>query len=342
MADNSNNTSKTHWSIEELYRKAWPIVWKNKILWIFAAAACSGGLSFRNGFNFGGNDSKLFRDIFQTKPAETAGSVQKVLGAATSAPHDLFSALFSSVPVWLYFILIAELLLFITILGIISFISQSWATGALLTNIQSCLSGGKATIHEASEKALRTIKPLILLNVIPGIIIAATALVGFSVLGIGLSVSPPAFKVIFGLLIAALMVLLFYSAVMLAFSLIWAQRLVVNSQMPARKALWTGYYLARKKFWPSILLAVVNNILSVIILGAPVVAGAGFILLTAFSGFSKGLFGIHNSYLTIIAGLLAVLLIPAFIVFLTVASSVITAFKAAVWSLAFNKIKLLT
>lgn len=331
---------KSDWTIDELYRKAWQIVKNNKLLWVFAAAAGAGGLSFNNGFNFGSKDFTDLQKLFNTPPPPSSNEISRVLGtasnaavASTSTASELFSTIFSAIPVWYYVVLITELLFLILAGIIISLIYQNWATGALLENVQNCINGGKANIREASEKAFAYIKPLLLLSLVPGFLLSIGAGLVLILLIIGIAVAGTTLKIIFGILLFIAIITSALAFLMLSMSMIWAQRQIVLEKMNWRTALSSGFYISKKKFWATALLGLVNFVLSGIVTIIPIIA-AGLI---AFIG-SLIVFFIMKALLPLWLFIGAILVITL-IIGLTVLTAIITAFKATVWSLAYTNIK---
>lgn len=319
------------WNIEELYRKAWEIVKKNKILWVFAAAVGS-GMSFNNNINYNGGELENFRKFFENKP--TPGSDEfAVLGAATNSFSDMLTHLFSSVPPWFYIALALEIIFLILAGIIISSVYQAWAQGSLLENIQVCINGGKADIREASQKAFGYLKPLIFLQIVPGLILMLTFILSFIIAVILLIIIiNGALKIVFGLLILILILAAFIAFLMFNLTLIWAQRLVITEKQSGINALKKGYKIARKKFWASLLLGTVNSILSGIITLIPI-----FVIAVIGIGGVFAAWKIEIIRIPLVAA--GIFVFIALIILLTLLASILTAFKAAVWSLAYMNIQ---
>lgn len=332
MTSGENKTviEKPDWIIEELYRKAWQIVKNNKMLWVFGAAI-GAGTSFNYNNSFSKSDTEGFRKLFEGNPQQ-GQELTRVLGESTSATGSIISQLFSSVPQYLWILLGLEFL-FLILFGIfISLIYQSWATGALLESVDRCIKGGKAAIREASEKAFTVLKPLLWLEIIPCLLLTLGSIFSFIILIAGIMFAPSILKAIFGLLLFGFVLFLIYVSVMLTASLIWATRKVVTENKPAREALRFGYNIAKKKFWATLLLGLVNNILVVIIFAIPLVVLIGIIIAAFIASLSFQALGVA---MFIIGGLFLFALVIAG----TVVSGILSAFKATVWSLAYGNIK---
>lgn len=331
MASEENKViiEKPDWTIEELYRKAWQTVKNNKILWVFGAAI--GAATSFNTSSFNNSDIKDLQKLFEGEPTKTQ-ELTRVLGAATLTTDSVISHLFSAVPLYLWILLGFEFL-FLILLGIfISIIYKSWATGALLENVDRCIKGGKAAIREASEKAFTVLKPLLWLEIIPSLILTVGSIIVLVILGAGIAFAPIIFKAIFGLLLFIFVFFLIYAWTMLTVSLIWATRKVVTENKPAKEALRHGYSIAKKKFWATLLLGMVNNILVAIVFGIPIVAVIGLIIGAVFA--SKSILALGT-----IMFIIGSLLLFALIIAGTVIGGILGAFKASVWSLAYSNIK---
>lgn len=325
--ENKALIEKSDWTIEELYRKAWQIVKNNKMLWVFGAAI-GAGTSFNYNNNLNKSDIEWFQKLFEGNPQQ-GQELTRVLGESTSATGSIISQLFASVSLYLWVLLGLEFL-FLILFGIfISLIYQSWATGALLENVDRCIKGGKAAIREASEKAFTILKPLLWLEIIPQLILTLIIIAGFTVLIGGFVLVTGLSRIIFILFLFGFVIFMIYVWIILTTSLIWATRKVVTENKPAKEALRCGYNIAKKKFWSILLLGLVNNILVAVVFGIPIIAVIGLIVGAIFAGKSFGF------ALFIIAGLLLFALIIAG----TVVSGILSAFKATVWSLAYGNIK---
>lgn len=318
------------WKIEDLYRDAWSIVKKNKILWIFASALGAGS-SFNSNFKFNDSDSKSFQEIFknfESKPQ--LNEVNDVLGAATSSVSDFLGSIFSAVPVWLYILLIVEFVVLILIGSIITLIYYSWAEGALLENINKIILGGKADIQEASKKALSYVKRLLFVGIVPGLLLT---LIVFAIFGLLVFLSfITEMYILMGILGFIFLIAVVYAYTLLTFTLIWAPRKIVSENVSYKVALVSAYKIAKRKFWSTFLLGIINNIVAFVVFIVPSV-----VLAFLFGGgFAAGYFVEELRIpLIILGGLLIIVVMLLF----TVGSAVLGAFKTTVWSLAFSKIK---
>ncbi len=332
MTSGENKTviEKPDWTIEELYRKAWQIVKNNKMLWVFGAAI-GAGASFNYTSSLDKSDTEWLRKLFEGEPTKSQ-ELTRVLGESTSATGSIISQLFSSVPQYLWILFGLEFLFFVLFGIFVSVIYQSWATGALLENVDRCIKGGKTAIREASEKAFTVLEPLLWLEIVPGLLLTLGSIFSFIILIAGIMFAPSILKAIFGLLLFGFVLFLIYVGIMLTASLIWATRKVVTENKPAKEALHCGYNIAKKKFWAVLLLGLVNNILVVIVFAIPIVVLIGIIIAAFIASLSIQALG---TVIIIIGGLFLFALVIAG----TVVSGVLSAFKATVWSLAYINIK---
>lgn len=318
------------WIIEELYRKAWSIVKKNKILWVFAAAA-GGGMSFNNSFNFRGNEFEGLQKFFDNSTIPSANEVD-VLGTATSSASGLFSYLLSAIPFWFYIILAFELIILFLTGIIITLVYQAWAQGTLLEGIQACISDRKVEIKESSENAFKYIKSLMFLQIVPGFLITLAFAAGIVTAFFLLIAIDGTLKILFGLLIFLLIVAAFFAFLMLSMTLIWAPRIVVVEKKSAIDAFKSAFRITRRKFWSSLLLGIINNIISGLVILLPVIVF--LVLIVAGIFIAKEIVQFRLVFI-----ILGVLLVFAFVLFLTLGGAIINSFKAIVWSLAYDKIK---
>lgn len=320
--------TESDWSIEALYRGAWQIVKHNPVLWLFGMAAAIAG----SGYNFRFPDvdpqgwQKIFEDAYQQ------GGNDAVLGNATSALFESVSQLFAHVPVWLYVAIGIELLIFLAITIVLALIYSNWANASLLSGIQLAMQKKPVSIADSSERALSKIIPLLQTTFVPSLLLSVIMLVVIGMLAMGIAISPSGLKAIFILFLIVWIAVLIVAWFLLSLTLIWASREVVVHNKKPREALGHGYHLAKKKFWSMLLLGFVNNIVTTMAIAIPVglMIGAlvgGFFAFSSYKslGISLFVFGGTLLFLFLLAG--------------WVIAGVITAFKAAVWSLALEAIK---
>lgn len=328
---------KSDWNIGELYTTAWETVKNNKVLWVFGTALATFSYSFSSSSgnsNFDEKDLEKLQNLFNGSPATStnAVSVNNVLGATAHTFSQTLGQIFASIPIYIYLILGLELVLVIIFWIVVSLIGKAWTEAGLLQGILSGLNKQTVTITDCSKKAFKSIKGLIWLNLIPTLLLMLAALVIFAILGFAVTLTEGLVQIPFIILTIIAVGAFIYWLVMLTLSLIWASRKVVYEEQKAKEALFFSYKIVKKKFWPVILLGLVNTILGFIIVGVIAATITGLII--------GGLLGYQlNQALGI--GLITVGALTGFL-FISASlfiSGLLTAFKAVTWSKAYLNIK---
>lgn len=326
------------WSISELYSKSWQIIKDNKILWLFGMAAVgisSGSLRI----NISSENIDSIKKFFQNNdPGATSNKLTQVLGASTNTSAETIKNLFFAVPIWVYVLLGLGILLLILIDTILGLIYQAWANGALIAGINAEAISQRPTISQSSNNAFPAIKGLIWLNIIPILIFfLITAVVsGILILGI---VFLPSFSKAIPIILAVIAVIgAFIGWTFLTLTQIWASRRVVLDKKPAAESFSSSFKIVKKKFWHMLALAIVNTMLSLVvmfIMAAPliIVGIVGGVAVFSFI-FSKP----NPSLLPFLFTIGAVLFL-LYTVGYTIFSGILNSFKASVWTLAYNHIK---
>lgn len=324
-------TAPADWQIGKLYEKAWEIIKKNKVLWIFGAAIAGIGSSYSSS-NFQSDDFKFFEKIFQQDSVPTnPGQLTQVLGATTDSSFgQILTQLTANIPSYFYFLLSIEVLAVVGVMLFFGILKSAWTTGGLISGTYLASEGKSVTIRDSSEKTFPHLRSLIWLQIVPSLVVFGGAVLAFGILTLVITLGPTPLKIIFGLLAVVGFIALLYILVFLFFSQIWAPRKVIIDQDPAKKALFSSYKIAKKKFWAMALLALVNSILGFIVVMVPLML-IGVIFALGFLGF-RG-----NFNPVVILPLLPI--IPVFIFGFLLLSGILTAFKATVWTLAYQKIR---
>ncbi len=329
MEENSNQPD---WSISELYEKSWEIVKNNKILWIFGMALAGAGSSFSSFSNSSSNFKDLVNPSFNPIPSPAPDQINQVLGAATSttAVSNILQIL-SAVPWYFYAVLVLEII-FLVVLGFaISIIYSAWSHASLIQGIQTAYNHEKPTIADSSEKAFSAIKPLAFLSIVPSLVVVSVGIITSIVFIFLLTLGGAVFKIIAGLMLVVWIIFFLLALIMLSATLIWSYREVILGKKPAMEAFKRGYYLAKKKIWSMLLLGFINTILSAVVTGIPIVIAigvivGGFLSLSAFKN------------LAVVLIILGAALFFVIIIGLTFLGGILNAFKASVWTIAYNKI----
>jgi|SRR3989344_6801527 len=324
---------KPDWSIGELYEKSFKIVKENKILWFFGAALAGLGSNFNSGGDTSGDSSSL-QELFKQNPQESSNQVfSQVLGEATSSPFkDVLSHTLSQVSIPLLIILGISVVLTLILAIVIGLVYQSWLKSSLIISTDLASKNQKPTIKDSSFKAFPTIKSMIWLDIIPFLVFVLATILAITVITLGFAKGDTLIKIIFGILTLVFIGAFMYNLIMLLLTQIWGSREVALNQKSGFSSFKRGWHLSKVKFWPTLLLGLVNTILTGIIIGLPLVVIFGFLVggfasLEGYSplGFSLLMFG--SLFLLIFA--LGFLLL----------AGILNAFKATVWTLAFNAIK---
>ncbi len=327
------NTTKSDWNISDLYEKAWQIIKKNKVLWIFgiAVAGYSGGSNFNSGSSrdFEEKDIENFQHLFNNQ--ESFGNFTNVLGTATNEPFtESLKAAFSSIPASFWFILALEIIALILIYIVIFLVASAWANASLIQGIQMAINNQKVTIQDASLKAFASIKGLIWLSIISFLIVVGLVAIPIFLLMILHALVNSAGLTV--LLAIPTGIAVFVGIILMTMTEIWAVRKVVLEGTPAIEALKRSFNIAKRKFWSMFLLGVVNTILAGLIMLVPILIFGGALLGGVFGGIAN-----RELIPTLIIG--GVILFLVFAIAHAFLSGVITAFKATVWSLAYKQIK---
>lgn len=329
-------TSVSDWNISELYSRSFEIVKKNKVLWIFGTAL-AGTASFNGNFQGSGDFFNNF--LKQTPEKESAPEkISQVLGAATSPSPltDLFSQIFSQIPVYYYLILGLELFGFAVLVIVTSLITKAYLTSALINGVALAINNQNVSIATSSKPVFSTLTQLIKLQVIPGLIFGLVSFGVFLVLILGLIFGSTAVKIAFGFILFGALIAFSIALLLFTMTMIWAERKVILDKTAASEAFWQGFKIAKHKFWPSLLLGLVNNIL------------AGFIsfvlIILVIAGVTGGVMGTIFTYkdnpaLAFSFVLIAVLVVVGAIIASALISGITTAFKASTWSLAYKSLQ---
>ncbi|MBI2028113.1 MAG: hypothetical protein HYT07_00755 [Candidatus Levybacteria bacterium] len=322
------------WEIGKLYNQAWNIIKKYKVLWIFGlASGASLSFNFNLPFNFNSDKIKDVKENFQSFPGEIAsGGLTQVLGASDSQVLELLSNLFSSVPFYFYIILAIEIITVFILAIIIGIISKAWSTGLLLEGVQTSILNGIPNIRDSSEKAFSHTKSLAWLQTVPPLVLAVGFLTISIIIFITIIIPTTIVKILLGLLSIITFGVVLYGSIYYLLSEIWASRIVVLEKKSGKESLFRGYKIARKKTWAMILLGLVNIILSMFILAIPVLIIIGII-------FGGMLTSGQNQSLGIGLFVIGAILVIPMIIAMILLGGILNAFKATVWSIAYNNIR---
>ena len=329
------DNNQPDWQISNLYSRSWTIIKKFKLLWILGLASAGGSsYSYSRTSNFNPDN---FNQFFNQPNHDLPQKATQVLGTATSSPFmESIRSIFASIPFYFYLTLGIELLLLILIGIVVSTVYSAWAEGMLIQATDTASDDKNPTIADSSQKVIPHLSSLIWLQVVPILSLLAAFLVGSLVIVFGLAIDSLATKIIFGLLGVVALGAFIYWVIMLTLSLIWAPRQVILDGKLGKAALFSSFKLAKKKFWPMLLLGLVNVILTALISFAIVlVAGIGIGIL-AIIGI---LLGKAIPALTPALILLGIIVITPLIIGFSLLGGITNSFKATVWTLAYKAIR---
>lgn len=318
------------WTISELYQKAWFMVRNNKILWLFALAFGGGlmsGSGSSNSSSSGGSSStwQFFQNFFQNHQQSS-----KVLGDATSSTADIIFSVFSGIPFWLIALIGFELFFLLFIIITTFYIYQNWAHAALIETIETISNGGKATIRDSSEKAFRSILPVMQVTTIPSGIFFAILIAELIITILSAFFAPTLF--FFMALVIFTYFLIF--GIFILLNNIIAPRVIVLEKKQAKEAFLESLEIIKQKKYDLALVGLINGIMTWVISVIVAVVSFGIILSGAFIFLFGG-----QSFLTLPFIIFVTIPLVLYLVGYQIADSIVGAFKACVWSLAFSKLR---
>lgn len=318
------------WTIGTLYEKAWQIVKKNKVLWILGMAVASATSSGSGNINLPG---EMFQQPETTQKSTEAANV---LGAAASSPFqeilNATSPLFANIPPYFYIFFGLNMLFLLVYVIVLFVVYKAWADGSLLHGIELAKEGKSVSIRESSERAFGSLKSLIWLNTIPGLVFTIVILLFFGIFAFTVLKTDGIVRLITVIASAIFMIGLLVSAILLSITQIWAPRQVVIDKKPAKKAFLDAFTITLRKFWASVLLGIVNMVLSFFLIGVPVLLFFGVFIFLGFA--TNG----NTVIFPLTIGLIAIAMFTL-IIGLSVVIAAFTSFKGTVWSLAYHAIR---
>ncbi len=328
-------SSKKDWEISELYSKAWNIAKKHKVTWIFGAAVAATAMGSSGNFNSSSSgNSESIQKLFNNGLPEASSSAEmsKVLGESINPFQQLLTDIWQRIPTHYFGILIAEMLFLMIVAVLITLIYKAWAHASLIESVYNAYKHNKTTIAEASEAGFKHIKSFIWLDIIPGIALILISIIFFVAIVLGFMTGNTILMILTGLIALVGGIFLIYYAILVSIGIIWGYREVAISNQSAKQAFLNGFKIAKHKKGASLVLGVINNLSITLIMMIPI-----FILIgMAISGLIYYGATKQISYILIGLGFTAVIiLIPLLIIIGAIAQ----AFKAAVWTIAYDKIK---
>ena len=329
--NSSHDSPKKDWEISTLYSKSWEIVKNNKVTWIFGAAVASmmgGSSSFNSSGDF---DTESFQKLFnQEEPARE--KISQVLGSSIDPITTLFNQIVQTIPFYYYVIFALEIIFLIVVGFVIRCIYSAWAHASLIESVNSAYHNHKPTIADSSQKGFAHIKSFVLLELIPMLFYLVVIPASILIFALGFSVDNFGMRVFLGVLVAIEVCLLIYVTIVINIGMIWAYREIAISDKGVKESFWDGIKIARKKFWGSLGVGALNVFLSGIVGAIPL------LILIALIGW-----GVY-SYLStekispeVVLGIAAAVIV--YIPVSLILGGMIHAFKASVWTIAYDNIK---
>ena len=311
------------WDIGNFYSNAFRVAKTYKTLWI-VGLIFGGGFSFNFPFGGGSGGSNFNLPSASPNPETT----NKVLGAASNIYTESIPNIFANIPPYIFLILGIEVILFIALGVLISYLKSAFGYSSTIVGTQKALEGQKLTLSEISNLALPKTKVALKLSAISLLIIIPIAL---SVIGIiALSFANIAFLFAIPLLIIPAIILMALWALTFTFAI----RALVLENVTIKESIKTGFFMAKKKFLMSAVIGILNSIISAFVLIFPL------IIINSVLGILGLLIGIPFHKSLLIGGIfLGISLVATFTVLAPILMSMIVIGKTAVWNQAYTKTK---
>lgn len=326
--------SQKDWEISDLYSKSWQIIKNHKVTWIFGAAVAATAAGSSNFNSSSSGDSESLQKLFNQGIPEASSSAEmsQVLGESIGPFQQLGQEILNRIPMHYYMILAGEILFLIVVGILISVIYRAWAHASLIESVYSAYKQSKTTIAEASESGFKHIKSFIWLDIIPWLIVFTIVFIYGFLFTLGMILGNFTVKgIVLVLGILGLIPLLYY-ALLISLGIIWGYREVAISDLSAKQAFWNGFKIAKKKKGASLILGIVNTFAAIIVTMIPV-----FLLIAAIAPSFIGYF-MTKEISPVLIGL-AVVATAILIPIMVILGAVVQAFKASVWTIAYDKIK---
>lgn len=288
--------AKSGWSISKFYSDAWKLTMTHKKLWILGFAVAifaSGGMSRSSNFhNSQTSSSSSSTSTTQTQQiVKPVGSplpqapgkpvaVFKMTELGVAAPPDkVFNDVVHSmeqIPAWAYVMLAIEVIIFIVIAVVLSFVARGWAKGALILGVRDAVEKDVVDLASASRAAMGRIPSMIWLSIVPALLFIVAFIVGTIVIFFVSAISPVIGMIagIVGIFAAA------YYWIRIIVAEILAERYCVRDSLSGRDAFDKGYATAKGHLWKSGRLGILNTIAGTIGVLLPI----SLVILPIFAG----------------------------------------------------------
>jgi hypothetical protein len=293
----------------EVLSKAWKIIWKHKILWIFGILASCG----RSGGGGGGNAGSRFQ---QNQPNGNPFN---------SYPFNRAQEMLAQVPVWVWILLALVVLILLVVFVVLNTIGR---IGLVRGVVQADEGAASLSFGDLFSGSFRYFWRVFFLNLVISLAIlvvfvligALFVLIGVATLGVGLLCLVP--------LICPLVLVLWALGVIIEQSNI----ALVSEDLGIFSALQRGWEIVIRNFGPYILMAIILGIGSAVIgfvVAIPLIAIAIPVMVAAMAGGSRALgSGIFVS----------VLLFLVYLPVLIVLSGILQTYVFSAWTLTFRRL----
>jgi len=246
-----------------ILQRSWKIIKKHRWLLVYGLvlAGLSAGGSYQSlNINLPSGQFDL-KNLPEITPEEIPEKMSRVLGAFTSG----FAEWLVSVPLITWLLLIFGILTAFLVGIIIRLVITSWAKGGLITGIQLANQNQSVSLTNTSPSGIAAIKNLIIL----GLLIFGLGMAFFAITGIVFFVgffifkNIPVLNFFWPMIGGTVGFLAFFLAVILfAMISIYAERLIVLKGYSPWEAWKKGFSLSKKGFLPTLVMGIINSILS--------------------------------------------------------------------------------
>ena len=312
----------------QILKRSWQLTKKSKWLWLYGALLAL----FGTGSGLGGNFQ--FSLPSQTSPKKyhqiLPNQTSQVLGETTSLVSQWLSQI--NPTVWL-FLLVSVMTVFLLSLAI-SLVLKSWAKGALIAGLKAADDGQSVNLANTSPQGIKAIKNLIILNLLSFVLfvgfILACVVIGSA--GYLLFHFSPPLKTLWLILAGTTSFLgLLLALLLLSFTAVYAERLIVLHHHSAWQAWKRGFRFSRRHLIPTLIQALLNGVIGCSI-GCLSTLALLVLFILPFTVFFVSL--AKNQSSSLLASLAAlVFFIPLILSFNLLVRAVLTVFTFSNWNL---------
>ncbi|OGC92987.1 hypothetical protein A3D85_03320 [Candidatus Amesbacteria bacterium RIFCSPHIGHO2_02_FULL_47_9] len=238
-----------------ILKRSWQLSWKNKWLWVYGLILAIFGGSGGSGGGAGFSSSD-FKELINSRPLpDTSEPASQVLGMATNAIADWFK----SVPLSIWLILAIGLILLLTIGFTVGLIIRAWAKAALISALHQADSDQSVNLVSTSPSGLTSLKSLIIYGILVSLIALAGVLVLLSLGSAALVLKDSLSQLVIAVFLVALVLSFLFFMILLGFTNIYAERLIVLKNFSPWAAWKTGLNFAYHKFFPTLTMGIVDR-----------------------------------------------------------------------------------